>query len=109
MFISKIVQRRGKSLIRPSLRSMLPASQRGVFGPTLPLFKSGNAYARENFANGTSSVYFDQMYEQWIKDPDSVHPSFAAYFSNVDSGADAAYSAPPTLGKKYNDLSSQIA
>jgi len=43
-------------------------------------------------------VYFDQMYEQWRKDPSSVHSSFQAYFKNVDNGVQNPYTAPPNLG-----------
>jgi 2-oxoglutarate dehydrogenase E1 component len=41
----------------------------------------------ESFANGTSSAYFDQMYESWRNDPNSVHSSWRAYFENVEGGA----------------------
>ena len=53
----------------------------------------------ENFANGTSAVYIDQMYEMWKQDPQSVHSSWRAYFEGVDSGAETPYQAPPSLGK----------
>ena len=52
----------------------------------------------DNFANGTSSVYLDQMYEEWQRDPMSVHASWRAYFGNVDSGAEAPYAAAPRMG-----------
>lgn len=29
--------------------------------------------AAEPFLNGTSSVYVEEMYESWLKDPNSVH------------------------------------
>ena len=53
---------------------------------------------KESFANGTNSVYFDQMYEQWKRDPNSVHASWRNYFNNVESGAANAYQSPPNLG-----------
>lgn len=28
----------------------------------------------DNFINGTSSIYVEDMYQQWQKDPNSVHP-----------------------------------
>jgi 2-oxoglutarate dehydrogenase E1 component len=39
------------------------------------------------------------MYENWKKEPSSVHSSWGAYFTNVDAGAENAYEPPPTLGK----------
>lgn len=51
-----------------------------------------------SFATGSNSIYFDQMYERWRKDPSSVHASFQAYFENVEKGVSNPYQAPPTLG-----------
>jgi 2-oxoglutarate dehydrogenase E1 component len=53
----------------------------------------------ESFANGTSSIYFEQMYEQWQADPDSVHASWRAYFQNIEAGVADPYTAPSTLGQ----------
>jgi 2-oxoglutarate dehydrogenase E1 component len=52
----------------------------------------------DSFANGTSSVYIDQMYEEWRHDPQSVHASWRSYFANVEAGSDAPYQAPPNVG-----------
>jgi len=68
---------------------------RGFYKKTKFLQKPG---AAEGFANGSSSVYFDQMYEKWRRDPNSVHASFQAYFQNVEKGVESPYAAPPTLG-----------
>ena len=55
----------------------------------------------DNFLNGTNSVYLEQMYDNWVKDKSSVHPSWDAYFSNVTSGltGEQAFVLPPTLGQ----------
>lgn len=39
------------------------------------------------------------MYDAWKKDPNSVHVSWAAYFTNVEKGLDPgkAFVAPPTI------------
>lgn len=58
----------------------------------------------ESFANGTSSVYFDQMYEQWRADPASVHPSWKSYFENVEKERDTAYVSPPNLGQTGTEV-----
>jgi 2-oxoglutarate dehydrogenase E1 component len=34
----------------------------------------------DNFVNGTSSLYAEEMFDNWKKDPKSVHASWAAYF-----------------------------
>lgn len=52
----------------------------------------------DNFANGTSSVYVDQMYEEWRQDPNSVHASWRSYFQNLEGGSHTPYQAPPTVG-----------
>jgi len=53
----------------------------------------------DNFVNGTSAVYVDTLFEQWLEDPNSVHSSWRAYFSNIDSGKEVPYTPPPQLGK----------
>ncbi len=88
---------------------MLAPTARAFFRQTKPVLKPSSQYSQENFANGSSSIYFDQMYEQWRKDPESVHASFRAYFENVDSGAASAYQAPPTLGQTgQSDVVAQV-
>ena len=72
------------------------------------LQQASSIYSGESFANGSSSVYFDQMYEQWKQDPESVHSSFRAYFQNVEGEKDFAYQAPPTLGQDGTQNTSQI-
>jgi len=61
------------------------------------------------FANGTSSVYMEQMYDQWRKDPVSVHASWRSYFQNIENGATTPYSPPPNLGQKENQVSQLLA
>uniref|UniRef100_A0A158R4I5 2-oxoglutarate dehydrogenase, mitochondrial n=1 Tax=Syphacia muris TaxID=451379 RepID=A0A158R4I5_9BILA len=61
---------------------------------------SGAENTAEPFMNGTSTVYIEQMYESWKKDPNSVHSSWSAYFQNVENGLGPgqAYSSPYSLG-----------
>ena len=40
----------------------------------------------ETFLSGTSSLYAEQMLEQYEEDPDSVHPSWKQYFENLEEG-----------------------
>jgi 2-oxoglutarate dehydrogenase E1 component len=39
------------------------------------------------------------MYEQWRRDPQSVHASWRIYFQNLEGGADTPFELPPTLGQ----------
>lgn len=59
--------------------------------------------AAEPFLSGSSSVYVEQMYESWEKDPNSVHKSWDAYFRQAAQGVPPgqAYVSPPTLGGGY--------
>ena len=56
--------------------------------------------------SGPNANYIDYMYTQWQKDPASVHSSWDAYFQGSESGASAAFEAPPSLGK--TSVESQI-
>src|SRR6266487_3018142 len=37
--------------------------------------------AQEPFLNGSSSVYVEEMYRSWLKDPGSVHKVFLYHYS----------------------------
>mmetsp|Transcript_1217 Transcript_1217/g.1983 ORF Transcript_1217/g.1983 Transcript_1217/m.1983 type:complete len:1018 (+) Transcript_1217:119-3172(+) len=54
----------------------------------------------DSFLSGSSSVYVDQMYSAWKKDPKSVHSSWAAYFTNQDAGlsVEESFSSPGAGG-----------
>ncbi|CAF3244215.1 unnamed protein product [Rotaria socialis] len=62
----------------------------------MPQFKlatrGGHRAHPESFLNASSSNYIDEMYEQWSKDPQSVHKSWDLYFRHQH------YQRPPTLG-----------
>lgn len=51
------------------------------------------------FLQSTNANYIDEMYNAWKEDPNSVHVSWQAYFSNMESDAPAsqAYVPPPTI------------
>mmetsp|Transcript_8973 Transcript_8973/g.15204 ORF Transcript_8973/g.15204 Transcript_8973/m.15204 type:complete len:1007 (-) Transcript_8973:232-3252(-) len=46
----------------------------------------------DSFMSGSNAVYVDQMYSAWKKDPNSVHSSWSAFFSNQDAGYDSGAS-----------------
>lgn len=76
---------------------ILPHNRISLFHTSVPKF---NLQSQESFIDGTSATYVEQMYNAWIKDPQSVHVSWASYFSNIVAGLPPgqAYSAPPSLG-----------
>ncbi|XP_037827006.1 2-oxoglutarate dehydrogenase, mitochondrial-like isoform X2 [Lucilia sericata] len=58
-----------------------------------------NSAAAEPFANGTTASYVEEMYNNWLRDPTSVHTSWDAYFRNN------SYCGPPNLApQQYNTL-----
>ncbi|MDR3735311.1 MAG: hypothetical protein P4L10_07220 [Acidobacteriaceae bacterium] len=52
----------------------------------------------DTFMNGANIGYAEQMYEDWKKDPKTVHASWDAYFTNLARGVTPAFVCPPTLG-----------
>lgn len=54
----------------------------------------------DTFMNGANSIYLEQMYENWMKDRKSVHPSWDAYFTNISKGLTGAgaFQMPPEIG-----------
>jgi 2-oxoglutarate dehydrogenase E1 component len=51
---------------------------------------SFEAHENESFLTGTSSLYAEQMYEQYQIDPASVHGSWKLYFDNLHAGVPVA-------------------
>lgn len=47
----------------------------------------------ENFLNGSSAAYIEEVYQSWLADPKSVHKSWDIYFRT------SSVQAPPTLGQ----------
>lgn len=40
----------------------------------------------ESFLTGASSLYAEQMHEQYLDDPESIHPSWKKYFDTLEQG-----------------------
>jgi len=57
----------------------------------------------ENFLNGSSATYIEEIYQSWLSDPKSVHKSWDIYFRTN------SVQAPPTLGEDHIQSSSQSA
>ncbi|CAH8642237.1 unnamed protein product [Heterobilharzia americana] len=65
-----------------------------------------NPNSKEPFLNGTSSNYIEDIYEAWLRNPDSVHKMRSFWGCPGE-----AYIKPPTLGKehmKFPHLAPQI-
>lgn len=59
--------------------------------------------SKEPFLNGSSSTYVEEMYKAWLKDPQSVHKSWDAFFRSTSEGAEpgVAYQSPPLVPVQY--------
>ena len=53
----------------------------------------------DNFLNGTSAFYVEQMFQQWKNDKNSVHASWNQYFTNIEKGLDhsVAFQSNPEI------------
>lgn len=53
----------------------------------------------ESFLSGNVTPYIEEMYEAYIRDPQSVHASWRSYFGNVDKGLKPgmAFQTPPSF------------
>jgi 2-oxoglutarate dehydrogenase E1 component len=40
----------------------------------------------DSFLSGSNAIYAEEMYRAWLKDPESVHASWAAYFKGLAAG-----------------------
>ncbi|XP_050423126.1 2-oxoglutarate dehydrogenase complex component E1 isoform X5 [Adelges cooleyi] len=82
-------------LIGPKTRALIGATQ----SITVADKKYSTQGNQEQFLNGTSASYIEDMYNAWLADPKSVNVSWDAFFKNCAAGAPPgrAYQAPPTL------------
>lgn len=64
----------------------------------------------DSFLGGTNSVYLEQMYELWTKDKNSVHPSWNAYFTNLNNGlsGDQAFVMPPSVNTSTSQTQATV-
>ena len=61
-----------------------------------PIFRNQNLYKStaaidsshesETFLTGSSSLYAEQMYENYCQDPNSVHETWRKYFDDMEQG-----------------------
>lgn len=57
-------------------------------------------HENESFLTGSSSLYAEQMWEQYTQDPNSVHESWKKYFDDLQSGvpyAEEAFDKPTAV------------
>lgn len=62
-----------------------------------------------NFLNTTNLAYIESLYQHWQKDKSSVSPSFAAFFEELEQGADPemAYMSAPSPGEAIKFMPNQ--
>eukprot|EP00126_Sphaerothecum_destruens_P007128 Sdes_comp19697_c0_seq1m11614 len=86
--------------------SFLCSASAGTRKPLVRSFQSSAHFASstdlgaENFLNGTTGPYVDEMYRSWKVDPKSVHSSWDAYFRT------GGYQSPPTIRSQSSSVSS---
>ncbi|XP_063975175.1 2-oxoglutarate dehydrogenase complex component E1 isoform X1 [Diachasmimorpha longicaudata] len=66
----------------------------------------GSKVATEPFLNGSTSSYVEEMYNAWLRDPQSVHISWDSFFRNSTAGAGPglAYQSPPSLAPRHDQI-----
>ncbi|OZJ01529.1 hypothetical protein BZG36_05487, partial [Bifiguratus adelaidae] len=81
------------SFLRPAAFTAFHSSPSSQASSELPQL------ANDAFLQGNAANYVEEMYEAWLKDPQSVHLSWQVYFKNVAAGASPsqAYTPPPTI------------
>ena len=87
-----------RSALLQSRRSSNKLSLSRVFLSTAP--QKADSHESESFLTGTSSVYAEQMYENYLHDPSSVHESWRRYFDNLKQGVafnESEYNQPTAV------------
>lgn len=51
-----------------------------------PRSVANQALISTSFLNGGSSLYIESQYEKWLKDPNSIEPSWAQFFASIEDG-----------------------
>ncbi|KAI6356792.1 2-oxoglutarate dehydrogenase E1 component [Pyricularia grisea] len=83
--------------INRTVRNVRPLASRAA-ARTVPC--SRRWHATDSFLTGESADYRDEMYNQWRKNPESVHISWQIYFKNLESGkmpTAQAFQPPPSI------------
>lgn len=79
-----------------------------LFSSFISIRKCFRNYSEASFLSGTSSAYIEDMYNAWLKDPNSVHVSWDSFFRHSTAGHPNPYQAPPNLNPTKNDLIAQV-
>lgn len=75
-------------------------SKQRLFKSTAAIDEPDIAHESETFLTGASSLYAEQMYENYCNDPNSVHETWRKYFEDIDSGNtydEKAYNRPTVV------------
>ncbi len=57
-----------------------------LYKSTAAIDEDHHQHESETFLTGASSLYAEQMYENYQQDPNSVHETWRKYFEDLDSG-----------------------
>ena len=83
--VSRLLSRPAASAFRAKPQ-FTPAAFNRVMGTA-----STRTFGADNFATGANANYIDHMYSQWEADNSSVHASWHAYFTSIESGASTTF------------------
>lgn len=90
----------GSKLLTRHLSAVTTAQSSRVISSTSKNNQEPNQSA-QNFLNGSSTTYIEEMYTAWQQDPTSVHKSWDIYFRTNSTPS----APPPTLGADTAALS----
>ena len=62
---------------------------RRVVNLSRKLCQTQTRYFSDNFMQSNNTIYIEQMYQVWAKDPSAVHSSWNSYFTNISKGMDS--------------------
>ena len=85
----------GRVLRRPPYQVAV-LSRRRWYASEAPPAPADAARLSETFLSGTAAQYLEEIYLDWLEEPNSVHPSWNAYFKGLAAGAPpgSAHSKP---------------
>lgn len=87
-------------LVGTAQRRLASLARRSPTTSMTKMLFSTKALEAETFLSGSTSLYAEQMYDMYMENPNSVHPSWKQYFDNLEKGVKFTaddYSRPSTI------------
>lgn len=69
--------------LRLAHRAFATAARRSA----MPALSGTRLDPSESFLTGTNATVLEEMYERYVTDPAAIHPSWVAFFQNLEAGA----------------------